>query len=529
MEIKETVNRTIKDLLEWTIVIGVLTLGLKNTFKHEVFMNICTSLMVLGGVAGFFVVFNRAADRQNNKSSALGVSYIGIVILLTIKLYFDVFIFEAKAINYEPDRVQLTIDLLEIIALFVTVKCVNKQTNLRQYTLLSIAVLISSLLISYRINFTNLLTFNLFLYKTCLLMIRTGLFMFTLIFGVICYYKDHERYQVSQYKTYTVLSFHALYQLSYLLLHLKVFLFGDIVLCVLKFAFYMNVFYMIHHNTHCILWRSTDEDLEDKTKKLAEDLRQKNNLVFVADKLQEYVDEISSSATVLKNKYAINEEAKNLKYVRMMIQNGYRLKKLAYDIKAIQQIEKGELIPQFVTIDMVKLLEELIESIEPYAAVKEIEIKLMCAEECIKCSGDVRLIEHIVLNLLSNAIKYNKEKGTITLYVNAKGNSVYLCIKDTGIGIPYSRLNTIFNRFERGDYEVSKQAEGSGLGLPIVKSLIEMHKGSICIVSKEGRGTTVSVELPRDGKESASVYSLKNNDKEKLKNSVRAEFSDFKI
>lgn len=86
-------------------------------------------------------------------------------------------------------------------------------------------------------------------------------------------------------------------------------------------------------------------------------------------------------------------------------------------------------------------------------------------------------IERIILNLLSNAIKYTRPDGKIIVNINSDKENVYISVKDTGIGMPKQKLNKIFNRYEQIDNKLTKSFNGSGIGLSLVKSLVEMHKG----------------------------------------------------
>ena len=113
----------------------------------------------------------------------------------------------------------------------------------------------------------------------------------------------------------------------------------------------------------------------------------------------------------------------------------------------------------------------------------------------MEIQADQSLFTQMLLNLVENAVKYGKRKGTITLSVKQNDEETILSVKDNGIGIPEESLSHIFDRFYRVD--ASRNRNGSGLGLSIVKWIVETHQGSIDVRSKPGHGTEFTVTVPR--------------------------------
>ena len=105
-------------------------------------------------------------------------------------------------------------------------------------------------------------------------------------------------------------------------------------------------------------------------------------------------------------------------------------------------------------------------------------------------------MERIMLNLLSNAIKYTPRGGEIFVNLDLSDAYVYIKVKDNGIGIPKEKLNSIFEKFVRIDETLSRENEGSGIGLSIVKSLVDMLNGNIYIESKVNEGSEFTIEIP---------------------------------
>lgn len=184
------------------------------------------------------------------------------------------------------------------------------------------------------------------------------------------------------------------------------------------------------------------------------------------------------------------------KYMPIMKQNCFRLLRLINNLLDITKIEAGYLELNFKNHDIIKIIEDVTLSVAEYAKNNsisitfdtEIEEKVMCCDE--------EKIERIILNLLSNSIKYNKDTGEIYVNIYDKKESILISIRDTGIGIPKERLGEVFERFKRVDTSLHRINEGTGIGLALVKSLVEKHGGEISVNSKYGEGTEFLIELP---------------------------------
>ena len=110
--------------------------------------------------------------------------------------------------------------------------------------------------------------------------------------------------------------------------------------------------------------------------------------------------------------------------------------------------------------------------------------------------GDERMIKQILLNLLSNAVKFTPEGGMVEL--SAENNSLGLSfsVADTGCGIPPDKMEIVLEPFGQADMTLQRNYEGTGLGLPLVKAMVELHGGELELFSREGKGTTATVRLP---------------------------------
>jgi signal transduction histidine kinase len=138
---------------------------------------------------------------------------------------------------------------------------------------------------------------------------------------------------------------------------------------------------------------------------------------------------------------------------------------------------------------------------------------------------DHNKLERIMLNLLSNAFKYTDSKGHIFVNVEDKGESVLITVEDDGKGIPEDKLGLIFQRFGQANRSLSRDCEGSGIGLYLVKSLVELHNGKISVTSTQGKGSKFFIELPAELVD--EKYDQKNESFKTNVESINIEFSDI--
>jgi len=131
------------------------------------------------------------------------------------------------------------------------------------------------------------------------------------------------------------------------------------------------------------------------------------------------------------------------------------------------------------------------------------------------------------LNLLSNALKFTDENGNIEVEIGNRENSVYISVKDDGIGIQEDKLEVIFQRFRQVDKSFTRNREGSGIGLSLVKALVEMHEGTIIVNSEYGQGSEFIVELTiLTINEEANDKMYSQHEDSRLER-IRVEFSDI--
>lgn len=209
---------------------------------------------------------------------------------------------------------------------------------------------------------------------------------------------------------------------------------------------------------------------------------------------------IFATSQLLASQYDKNDiyeyKAEVRKYMQITKQNCYRLLRLISNLIDITRYDSGYLKLKLNNYNIVCLVEEITMSVVKYAESKGITIVFDTdtEEKVIACDPD--FTERIILNLLSNAIKFTNENGSIFVNIHDEQDSIAISIRDTGIGIPDDKLDIIFERFSQVDTSLNRKNEGSGIGLSLVKSLVEAHNGTISVDSKLGEGTEFIVKLP---------------------------------
>ncbi len=199
---------------------------------------------------------------------------------------------------------------------------------------------------------------------------------------------------------------------------------------------------------------------------------------------------------------------KNSKYIGMLRQNCFRLLRLINNLIDITRIDAGYYKLTLENHNIVSIVEDIAMSVSRYIEHKNLQLVFDTdvEEKIVLCDPDK--IERIVLNLLSNSIKFTKSGGYIFVSIFDKGDALLISVKDTGIGIPEDKLTMIFERFRQVDTSLSRENEGSGIGLSLVHSLVEAHGGKISVNSSIGVGSEFLIELPCSSSEPSDTPPL---------------------
>jgi len=215
------------------------------------------------------------------------------------------------------------------------------------------------------------------------------------------------------------------------------------------------------------------------------------------------------------------------KYISVMKQNCYRLLRLINNLIDINKADSKFLEAKFCNHDIIHIIEDITLSVADFGKNKGVRLifDTEVEEKIISC--DVDKIERIMLNLLSNSIKYTENGGHIDVNVYDLSDKIIISVMDTGIGIPEEKLKTIFERFEQIDSSLSREKEGSGIGLSLVKSFVELHNGRIWAESQFGEGTQLFIELPVRLVNEKDLKCNYNDYSSSLVERINVEFSDI--
>ncbi|WP_271811317.1 PAS domain-containing sensor histidine kinase [Clostridium beijerinckii] len=279
---------------------------------------------------------------------------------------------------------------------------------------------------------------------------------------------------------------------------------------------------------------SLQEDIE-KNLKLLNESREFNNLIMnfftnMSHELKTPVNVIYSAVQTV-NIYFGNYNLENIEkcklYFKTMKQNCLRLIRIINNFLDVTKLNSDS---GFIRIkkrngNIVNIIEEITQSVASYVNDKDITLIFDTNVEEKIMGFDHDMMERIMLNLISNALKYSHSKGNIYVDFIDKQTSVNVKVRDEGDGIPKDKLNFIFERFGKVDNTLSRKCEGTGIGLYLVKSFVEMHGGKISVSSVEGQGSEFIIELPveliKNEEEEDKILFKTNIEK------IQIEFSDI--
>jgi len=191
-----------------------------------------------------------------------------------------------------------------------------------------------------------------------------------------------------------------------------------------------------------------------------------------------------------KNKEDVSE------YYSILKENTTRMGDLIDNLLTVSRIETGKFPLRKETISLEVITKRLIHKFQPFIKASNVEVVLKEEKGLPNTVGDSLWIEQVIENLLDNAIKYTPGGGKIEIKIEKKRGKLYFSIQDSGVGIPKREQKFIFSKFFRSKNALKKQTHGSGLGLHIVKKVLELSGGKIWFKSKENKGTTFFFFLP---------------------------------
>jgi two-component system, sensor histidine kinase and response regulator len=217
------------------------------------------------------------------------------------------------------------------------------------------------------------------------------------------------------------------------------------------------------------------------------------------------------------------------KKIDIQVQNCYRLLRLVNNLIDVSKIDTGMFDLHTNKCNIIQIVEAITLSVAEYVQDKGIRLifDTEIEEKTMEC--DLNAIERIVLNLLSNAIKFTPSGGYIYVNMREIESNIQISVKDTGVGIEQDKISVIFERFKQVDELLTRRCEGSGIGLSLVKSLVEMHGGTIRVHSQYQKGSEFIVELPADPglKHNQDNYISEYGSVDSIVQKIHVEFSDI--
>lgn len=183
-------------------------------------------------------------------------------------------------------------------------------------------------------------------------------------------------------------------------------------------------------------------------------------------------------------------------YAKDINDSGTHLLRIINDILDLSKVEAGKLELDEATLNVAELVQSAVRLVQERADNSGLRIVEDLPDHLPSLLGDDRAVKQMLINLLSNGMKFTDEGGSVTVSARQDAGAITLSVADTGIGMEEKDIPTALEPFRQVDGSLSRQRTGTGLGLPLVKSLIELHGGTLTLVSKPGVGTTVILSFP---------------------------------
>ncbi len=256
-----------------------------------------------------------------------------------------------------------------------------------------------------------------------------------------------------------------------------------------------------------------EHKVEERTKELAESKQEVENAYAKLKELDRIKSEFFANIShelrtpltlimaplesIIKGELGRVPEAQQ-QHAEIMYQNSLRLLKLINNLLDLAKIDAGKMELYLSKVRLPDFIKGIVASVSPMAEKKQIRLSFTNGENLPKVACDKEKIEKALLNLIFNSLKFTEPGGSVTVSCGRDNGQVFVKVADTGIGIPKEHLGRIFKRFSQVDSSASRKHEGTGIGLALVKELVELHKGQVKAESEPGRGTVMTITLPMD-------------------------------
>ena len=237
--------------------------------------------------------------------------------------------------------------------------------------------------------------------------------------------------------------------------------------------------------------------LVNVTEKLERESLRREFSANVSHELKTPLTSISGFAEIMQSGLVKCEDIPQ--FAGRIYKESQRLLQLVEDVIQISQLDEEKTSYTWEPVDVYQVCKNAFESLKEKA--KRLNVHLYICGEYMKMEAVRTLLEEAVYNICDNAIKYNRNDGSVSVFLTQTAQEIQIVVKDTGVGIPKEDQDRVFERFYRVDKSHSKEIWGTGLGLSIVKHAVGALKGSVILRSEEGNGTEICMKFPKVHKE----------------------------
>lgn len=221
-------------------------------------------------------------------------------------------------------------------------------------------------------------------------------------------------------------------------------------------------------------------------------------LATMSHELRTPLNSIIGFSDILLDKSFGDLNEKQISYIQNILQGGKHLLDLINDILDLSKVEAGKMELDYEKFHVSNVIDELRTLIYPLALKKNIYLDMVIDPQLGEINADRVKFKQILYNLASNAIKFTPAGGRVTIGAQFSGNSIQISVTDTGIGIAKSDMDKLFQPFKQLNPYLTREHEGTGLGLTLVKKFVEMHGGKILVGSKVGEGSIFTFLIPQN-------------------------------
>ena len=526
-------------LFSTVIFLGCAILGIQiidiNSINSLPILNDLNSINIIIGIIAIPSCLLYYYMYKNNEFFILTLSYISILIEY---LYVNF-------INNNSVLIEQLITFTFVFRVFLlTIAILNESkyanrivTNKRKYIVLAAVINIIGVFIEVKFNVNDILIsnsrvlWNIFQYG-----ILIYYFILLVLLSIRCVRKNIFIYTIF----ITTISIFTIRRLFYFNMFLK---YSDKILeynktltfiayCILLIGLYIEVIRRIEESIRLNNKVSDFNELKIKYKEIKEIEKAKSQFFAnLSHEIKTPINIIYSCIQLLEVNKINGEKALSdayNKYDNTLKQNCYRLLRLVNNLVDMTKIDSGYMKLIFINCEIVSLVEDITLSIIPYVESKNINIVFDTYIEELEIRCDPESMERVILNLLSNAIKFTNNDGNISVIVEADDKYVFIRVKDDGIGISKDIREDIFNRFVQEDKSLNRKNEGSGIGLALVKSLVELHDGEVYL-EDVSEGSEFVVKLPniKINEEVNNHNRVMDVESKPLVQKINIEFSDI--